>query len=159
MGRQSCDEYLENALDRIKTMVRDGRTDKEISEELGISYSTWKNKKAKNKSIKEAIDEIKDTRNQEVEEALFKNCKGYHYYEEVPTKVKEEVENEKGTILTVEKVVISKVKKWKAADLAAQKYWLNNRKKAVWKEDPNKVDNDRKALKLKEKELNSKIIE
>ena len=83
MGRQSCDEYLENALDRIKTMVRDGMTDKEISEKLGISYSTWKNKKAKNKVIKDAIDEIKDIRNQEVEEALFKNCKGYHYYEEV----------------------------------------------------------------------------
>ncbi|EOU2100384.1 Xaa-His dipeptidase [Clostridium perfringens] len=156
MGRQSCDEYLENALDSIKTMVRDGMTDKEISEKLGISYSTWKNKKAKNKVIKDAIDEIKDIRNQEVEEALFKNCKGYHYYEEVPTKVKEEVENEKGTILTVEKVVISKVKKWKAADLAAQKYWLNNRKKAVWKEDPNKVTYNNKIIKLKEKEIEGK---
>lgn len=156
MGRQSCDEYLENALDRIKTMVRDGITDKEISEKLGISYSTWKNKKAKNKVIKDAIDEIKDIRNQEVEEALFKNCKGYHYYEEVPTKVKEEVENEEGTILTVEKVVISKVKKWKAADLAAQKYWLNNRKKAVWKEDPNKVAYNNKIIKLKEKEIEGK---
>jgi len=156
VGRQSCDEYLENALDRIKTMVRDGMTDKEISEKLGISYSTWKNKKAKNKVIKDAIDEIKDIRNQEVEEALFKNCKGYHYYEEVPTKVKEEVENEKGTILTVEKVVISKVKKWKAADLAAQKYWLNNRKKAVWKEDPNKVAYNNKIIKLKEKEIEGK---
>ncbi|MBI6110926.1 Xaa-His dipeptidase [Clostridium perfringens] len=140
-------------------MVSDGLTDKEIAEKLGISYSTWKNKKAKNKVIRDAIDEVKDTRNQEVEEALFKNCKGYHYYEEVPTKVKEEVVNEKGTVLTVERVVVSTVKKWKAADLAAQKYWLNNRKKATWKEDPNKVENDRKALKLKEKELNSKIIE
>ena len=156
MGRQNYDEYLENAIDSIKTWVRDGITDKEISEKLGISYSTWKNKKAKNKVIKDAIDEIKDIRNQEVEEALFKNCKGYHYYEEVPTKVKEEVENEKGTILTVEKVVISKVKKWKAADLAAQKYWLNNRKKAVWKEDPNKVAYNNKIIKLKEKEIEGK---
>lgn len=156
MGRQNYDEYLENAIDRIKTWVIDGITDKEISEKLGISYSTWKNKKAKNKVIKDAIDEIKDIRNQEVEEALFKNCKGYHYYEEVPTKVKEEVENEKGTILTVEKVVISKVKKWKAADLAAQKYWLNNRKKAVWKEDPNKVAYNNKIIKLKEKEIEGK---
>ena len=156
MGRQNYDEYLENAIDRIKTWVRDDITDKEISEKLGISYSTWKNKKAKNKVIKDAIDEIKDIRNQEVEEALFKNCKGYHYYEEVPTKVKEEVENEKGTILTVEKVVISKVKKWKAADLAAQKYWLNNRKKAVWKEDPNKVAYNNKIIKLKEKEIEGK---
>ncbi|EDT26035.1 hypothetical protein [Clostridium perfringens] len=159
MGRQNYDEFLEKSVDRIKTMVSDGLTDKEIAEKLGISYSTWKNKKAKNKVIRDAIDEVKDTRNQEVEEALFKNCKGYHYYEEVPTKVKEEVVNEKGTVLTVERVVVSTVKKWKAADLAAQKYWLNNRKKATWKEDPNKVENDRKALKLKEKELNSKIIE
>lgn len=159
MGRQNYDEFLESSVDRIKTMVSDGLTDKEISEKLGISYSTWKNKKAKNKVIRDAIEEVKDTRNQEVEEALFKNCKGYHYYEEVPTKVKEEVVNEKGTVLTVERVVVSKVKKWKAADLAAQKYWLNNRKKATWKEDPNKVENDRKVLKLKEKELNSKIIE
>ncbi|PWX46157.1 Xaa-His dipeptidase [Clostridium perfringens] len=155
MGRQNYDEYLENAIDRIKTWVRDGITDKEISEKLGISYSTWKIK-GQNKVIKDAIDEIKDIRNQEVEEALFKNCKGYHYYEEVPTKVKEEVENEKGTILTVEKVVISKVKKWKAADLAAQKYWLNNRKKAVWKEDPNKVAYNNKIIKLKEKEIEGK---
>lgn len=156
MGRQNYDEFLEKSVDRIKTMVSDGLTDKEISEKLGISYSTWKNKKAKNKVIRDAIDEVKDTRNQEVEEALFKNCKGYHYYEEVPTKVKEEVINEKGTVLTVEKVVVSTVKKWKSADLAAQKYWLNNRKKATWKENPNAVELKRKELKLKEKEIDGK---
>lgn len=156
MGRQNYDEFLEKSVDRIKTMVSDGLTDKEISEKLGISYSTWKNKKAKNKVIRDAIEEVKDTRNQEVEEALFKNCKGYHYYEEVPTKVKEEVINEKGTVLTVEKVVVSTVKKWKSADLAAQKYWLNNRKKATWKENPNAVELKRKELKLKEKEIDGK---
>lgn len=156
MGRQSIDEQLERDLDRIKSMVKNGFTDKEISEELGIGYSTWKNKKSQNKLIKAAIDEVKDTRNQEVEEALFKNCKGYHYYEEVPTKVKEEVINEKGTVLTVEKVVVSTVKKWKPADLAAQKYWLNNRKKATWKENPNSVELKRKELKLKEKEIEGK---
>lgn len=156
MGRQNYDEFLEKSVDCIKTMVSDGLTDKEISEKLGISYSTWKNKKAKNKVIRDAIDEVKDTRNQEVEEALFKNCKGYHYYEEVPTKVKEEVINEKGTVLTVEKVVVSTVKKWKSADLAAQKYWLNNRKKATWKENPNAIELKRKELKLKEKEIDGK---
>lgn len=156
MGRQNYDEFLEKSVDRIKTMVSDGLTDKEISEKLEISYSTWKNKKAKNKVIRDAIDEVKDTRNQEVEEALFKNCKGYHYYEQVPTKVKEEVVNEKGTVLTVEKVVVSTVKKWKPADLAAQKYWLNNRKKATWKENPNAVELKRKELKLKEKEIDGK---
>ena len=44
-------------------------------------------------------------------------------------------------------------------DLAAQKYWLNNRKKATWKDDPNKVEIDKKNIRLKEKELKSKAIE
>ena len=51
---------------------------------------------------------------------------------------------------------MSTVKKWKSADLAAQKYWLNNRKKATWKENPNSVELKRKELKLKEKEIEGK---
>ena len=86
-------------------------------------------------------------------------CQGYHYYEEVATKVKEEVEGENGTVLVKEDVKISLVKKYKGPDIVAQKYWLNNRKKASWKDDPNKVENDRKSLKLKEKEIESKNID
>ena len=58
--------------------------------------------------------------------------------------------------LVKEDVKISKVKKFARPDVVAQKYWLNNRKKAQWKDDPNKVENDKKALKLKEKELSGK---
>jgi hypothetical protein len=102
----------------------------------------------------------KDKKNQEVEQALFKLAKGYHYYEEVPTKVKEEVVADDGTtILQKEDVKISTVKKYKGPDLNAQKYWLNNKDKAHWKDDPNKVANDKKLTKLKEKEINSKTIE
>jgi len=56
-------------------------------------------------------------------------------------------------------VKVVKVKKYRCADLAAQKYWLNNKKKATWQEDPNKVLNDKKLTKLKEKEVNSKVID
>ena len=55
-----------------------------------------------------------------------------------------------------EDVKISKVKKYRGPDIAAQKYWLNNRKKAAWKDDPHKVENDRKSLKLREKEAENK---
>lgn len=67
-------------------------------------------KKALNKKIKEALDELLDNRNQEVEESLFKCCNGYSYYEEVVTKVKEEVEGKDGVVLIKEDVKISKVK-------------------------------------------------
>lgn len=153
MGRNSIDDELESQLDVIITMVKDNRTDKEIVEKLGISPSTWKRKKAQNKKIKQAIEEALDSRNEEVEEALFKNCIGYKYYEEVVTKVKEEVKADDGTILVKEDVKISKVKKYKGPDLNAQKYYLNNRSTAKWKEDPNRTKHDKELLKLKKKEL------
>ena len=71
----------------------------------------------------------------------------------------EEVEGENGTVLVKEDVKISLVKKYKGPDIVAIRYWLNNRKKAQWKDDPNKVENDKKALKIKEKEIASKSIE
>jgi len=156
MGRNSKDEELENQLPLIVSMVKDGYSDKAIVKKLGISASTWKLKKAQNKKIKEALNEILDNRNQEVEESLFKCCNGYSYYEEVVTKVKEEVEGENGIVLIKEDVKISKVKKYKGPDIVAQKYWLNNRKKVVWKDDPHKVANDKKLTNLKEKEVNAK---
>ncbi|MGL4742284.1 MAG: Xaa-His dipeptidase [Sarcina sp.] len=156
MGRNSIDEELESQLSVIITMVKDNRTDKEIVERLGISPSTWKRKKAQNKKIKQAIEEALDSRNEEVEEALFKNCIGYKYYEEVVTKVKNEIRNEDGSITIQEDVKISNVKKYKGPDLAAQKYYLNNRSTGKWKDDPNKTKHDKELLKLKKKELESK---
>ena len=160
MGRKAIDDELESQLPLILSMVKDGCTDKEIIEKLGISASTWKKKKAFNPKIKEALEELLDSRNQEVEEALFKCCTGYSYYEEVITKVKTETLAADGvTILSEEDVKISKVKKYKGPDIVAQKYWLNNKKKAAWKDDPHKVENDKKLTKLKEKEVDAKIID
>lgn len=159
MGRKSSDEELESRIPLIISMLKDNFTDKEIAEKLGISLSTWRRKKSQNIKIKAVVEDICDERNNEVEKALFKCCTGYQYYEEVVTKVKEEVLAEDGkTILTKEDVKISNVKKFKGPDIVAQKYWLNNRKRAAWKDDPNKVENDKKNTKLREKEINSKVI-
>lgn len=158
MGRKSVDEIIESNLTQVISMLKDDCKDKEIIEFLGISRSAWKAKKNNNLKLKQAIDEVKEARNEQVEDALFKCCTGYHYYEEVVSKVKEEVLAEDGTVLLKEDVKVSKLKKYKGPDVNAQKYWLNNRKKAQWKDDPNKVDNDKKALKLKEKEIESKVL-
>lgn len=158
VGRKSVDEIIESNLTQVISMLKDGCKDKEIIEFLGISRSAWTAKKNSNSKLKQAIDEVKEARNEQVEDALFKCCTGYHYYEEVVSKVKEEVLAEDGTVLLKEDVKVSKLKKYKGPDVNAQKYWLNNRKKAQWKDDPNKVDNDKKALKLKEKEIESKVL-
>jgi Response regulator containing a CheY-like receiver domain and an HTH DNA-binding domain len=154
---KSNEEIIKDSLSLVESMVSDGLTDKEIAEKIGMSYSTFRRYKTQNSDLKTAIAQGKDRRNQKVVESLFKCCTGYKYYEEVPTKIKEEVLAEDGqTILVKEDVLIKSVKKYKGPDLNAQKYWLNNRDKAQWKEDPYKVENDKKLTKLKEKEVEAK---
>ena len=150
---------IKEYLTQIESWVSEGQTDKEIAEKLSIPYSTFRRYKSQNSDLKTAIAQGKDKKNQNVIAALYKCCIGYKYYEEVPTKVKTEVTAPDGTKTVTEDVKISSVKKYRGPDLNAQKYWLNNRDKAKWKDDPNKVENDKKLTKLKQKEVNSKVIE
>lgn len=156
----SFQEIIESRLSEIESWVEKGDTDKEIAEKLGMGYSTYRKYKTDSVALKGAIATGKDKANQAVEKALLNNCLGYKYYEEVATKVKEEVLAEDGkTILIKESVVVKAVKKYAKPDLAAQKFWLINRSNRKWQEDPNKVDNDKKLIKLKEKEVSSKVID
>ena len=156
---KSNEELINSSLSKIESWVEQGCTDKEIAEKIGVSYSSFRRYKSQNSALKEAIAQGKNKKNELVEQALFKCCTGYTYYEEVVTKVKEEVMAEDGqTVLAKEDVKISKVKKYKGPDLAAQKFYLVNRKKAHWMEDPNKVSIDKKNLKLKEKAINNSLL-
>lgn len=153
----SCKETIESRLDEIESWVEHGDTDKEIAEKLGVGYSTYRKYKTDSVALKGAIATGKDKANQAVEKALLNNCLGYKYYEEVATKVKEEVLAEDGkTILVKEDVIVKSIKKYKGPELAAQKFWLVNRQNKKWKDDPNKVQNDNKITKLKEREVNMK---
>lgn len=155
---KSNEDIIKDNLELIGTMVEDGSTDKEIAKKIGIGYSTYRKYKAQDNDLKQVIAEGKDKKNQAVEQAVYKCAIGYNYYEQVVTKVKVQTETDKGQILESEEVRINSVQKFKPADLAAQKYWLNNKQKTKWSEDPNKVTNDKKLTKLKEKEVNSKVI-
>ncbi|AGK95396.1 hypothetical protein [Clostridium pasteurianum] len=154
---RSNEDLIKDNLELIESMVEKGSTDKQIAEKIGIGYSTFRKYKAQNEELKAAMAQGKEKKNQAVEQALYKCCTGYSYYEDVATKVKiETLADDEQTVLTKEEVKISSVKKYKGPDLAAQKYWLNNKEKTKWKEDPHKVDNDKKITKLKEREVNMK---
>lgn len=147
----SFESIIEGNLDKIEQWMEDNYTDKEIAKELKVAYSTYRKYKSVSVALRDKIATVKDNKNQEVEKAVYNNAIGYFYHEEIVTKIKIG-EFEEG-------VKISSVKKYKGPDLAAEKYWLNNKNKVKWRDDPNKVDNDKKLTKLKEKEVNSKVIE
>ncbi len=153
---KSIEDVIKSQLELIETMVEKGATDKEISKKIGVGYSTFRKYKAQDEDIKQIMAQGKEKKNQAVEQAVYKCATGYHYYEDVVTKLKNEEVTEDGNIITKEEVKISSVKKYRGPDLAAQKYWLNNKEKAKWKDDPNKVAIDKENLKLKKKELENK---
>ncbi|MGH4125110.1 MAG: Xaa-His dipeptidase [Clostridium sp.] len=154
---KSNEDKIIDALPLIETMVEQGATDKEIAVKIDVGYSTYRKYKAENAELKAIVSQGKVKKNQAVEQALYNNAIGYYYKEEIATKVKvEELASDNETILAKEIVVISSIEKYKGPDLAAEKYWLNNKEKARWRDDPNKVDNDKKLTKLKEKEVNAK---
>ena len=144
----SFESIIESNLDQIEQWMEDNYTDKEIAKELNVAYSTYRKYKTISVALKGKIATVKDNKNQEVEKAVYNNAIGYFYHEEIVTKIKTG-EFEEG-------VKISSVKKYKGPDLAAEKYWLNNKNKVKWRDDPNKVDNDKKLTKLKEIEVNAK---
>lgn len=156
----SIKNKIESNLEVVKSMLDEGYKEEDVAKQIGVSYSSWKRFKKENELFRVQIKEIKDNRTKTVEDSLFQCANGYHYYEEVPTKVKEEVLAEDGTtILVKERVEVSKVKKYKGKDVNAIKYFLNNRAKRDWKESVDKAWADRENIKLKEKELKTRTLE
>ena len=147
---KSNEDKVIEALPLIETMVEEGATDKEIATKIEVGYSTYRKYKAENAELKAIVVQGKVKKNQAVEKALYKNAIGYYYNEEIVTKIK--------TGEFTEWVKISSIEKYKGPDLASQKYWLNNKDKSRFKDDPHKVANDIKLTKLKEIEVNSKVI-
>ena len=154
----SKEDLIISNLENIKNWIVKGFTEKEISKKIGMAYSTFRRHKKDMQALKDAIKDALEEKQQEVEKALFKKCIGFYYTEEAVQKVKKE-RIEEGQVLVDEVLEVKEVKKYSHPDLNAQKYYLNNKDKLHWSDDPNRVANDKKLTKLKETEINSKVFE
>ena len=84
----------------------------------------------------------------QVENAMCKRALGYEY-EEVKTIIEQTADGSR-------KTKVEKTKKQVAPDVGAQIFWLKNRRRQLWMENPHKVINDNELLELKKKELEGK---
>ena len=116
---------------RIAAWTRDGLTEAQIAEKLGVhpnTFSRAKKDKDCGPKIIEALCKTKDVVDMEVENMLLKRAKGYEY---------EEVKEEWEMGILVKRTI---TKKTVAPDTAAQIFWLKNRKQETWR-DRREVDN------------------
>lgn len=112
-------DWLEgDGLLKLEGWARDGLTDEQISRNMGIAYSTFREWKKKYSAFSVVLKRTKDVVDREVENALFKRAMGYKY---------DEVTYERGE-------EVKRVTKEVAPDTTAQIFWLKNRKPAEWRD-------------------------
>jgi transposase len=157
--KKTAEQIIQENLKTIEEWALQGMSKKEIAECLGIGYSTFREKIAQNsgtlalfKKIAKMKKEMNKNQVEEVEQTMFKRAIGYNIKEEVVTKVKEVYFDDKNNKCSRENVIVSEVTKHIPADVGAAKFFLINRAKKVWQDNPHKVEHDKKLLAIKEKE-------
>ena len=121
----------------VEGMFRGGATDNEVIEALSVARSTfylWKNE---HPAFAEAVRRGKDYFDTgRVESALLQAALGSTYDETAVT----EENGEEVRRVTKNKVI--------PANVAAAKYWLNNRNPERWQDSPEPLDNDRAGVEM-----------
>lgn len=69
-------------LTRIEGWARDGLADKQIAENIGVAYSTFREWVKKFPALSASLKKSKDVADRQVENALFKRAIGYEYTED-----------------------------------------------------------------------------
>lgn len=117
---------------KIEGWAKDGLTDEQIAQNMGISRSTLSDWKNKFPDISNALKKGKEIVDRQVENALLKRALGYKY-DEITRELKEVVNPETGE---VEEVLVEtkRVTKEVQPDVTAQIFWLKNRKPDVWRD-------------------------
>lgn len=128
IGRKGySDEWLtEDALIRVQGWARDGLTDEQISHNMGIGYSTFKEWLNKFPALSAALKKGKAPVDIEVENALLKRALGYDY-EEVITEIEDLGEGR-------QKKHVRKITKHQPGEVSAQIFWLKNRRPGRWRD-------------------------
>lgn len=113
------DEWLTpEGLIKIEGWARDGLTDEQISKNVGVAYSTFREWVKRFPALSAPLKRGKEVVDREVENAMLKNALGFHYSEEALTN--------KGDVV--------EITKYEKPNTTAQIFWLKNRKPKQWRD-------------------------
>ena len=108
----------DDKLDLIESWAREGLTDVEIADKMGINPDTLYKYKKRYPEFAEALKNGKRAADAKVEKALYENAIGFKY--------EEEVLGNDGTVKEVER--------FRKPQTSAQKLWLKNRQSDKWRD-------------------------
>ena len=143
MARGKYEYWLTpEGLIKLEGWARDGLTDEQIAQNMGIGYSTLQTWKSKYQDIQDTLKKGKEVVDYEVENALLKRALGYM--------VKEEKLTKDGEVVELEREV--------PGDVTAQIFWLKNRKPSTWRDKPETDKADDMSEMLKNTETLADIL-
>ena len=119
------DWTTEDGLKKLEAWARDGLTDEQVANNIGIRRETLYAWKKRFPNIDNALKRGKEVVDIEVENKLLKKAIGFEY---------EETETWMEEVNGVQKKRIKKIKKVALPDTTAQIFWLKNRKPAEWRD-------------------------
>ena len=126
MAKGKYQEWLEeNNLIKLEAWARNGLTDEQLANNMGINVATLYTWKKKYGEINDALKRGKEVVDIEVENSLLKAAKGY-FVDEEKTYI-----SEVGGVVTKRKEI---TKKYIAPNTTAQIFWLKNRKPIEWRD-------------------------
>ena len=146
-GRKSG--FNEKAKETILRLIKEGKTEEQIAEVIGVCAKTLANWKGKHPELLHAVREARLIADEVVEASLFRRAVGYSHPEQ-------KVFNCEGQIITHEIV------KHHPPDTQAAMFWLRNRQPERWKEKTEgdvTVNNNVNVEKLTDEQLNARIAE
>lgn len=115
-GRPSLRERPE-VVEKIMALAREGKTDMQIAEIVGVSHRTICNWKANDWEFSSYLKENKQLADDLVEASMFKAACGYEYWEQALTR--------DGLL---------EVRKHQPPNATSQIFWLKNRRPKNWKD-------------------------
>lgn len=134
------EKQLKEKKEKIENWAKRGCTKKEIAANLGISKTTFEAYEKKYSWLSGLIKKAQFEAVEEVENSLYKAATGYYYTEHQVVKVK--------TDQYREEVRAIEVQKFKPPDTGAMCFYLKNRAKDRWAENPQNIAIQQERLKL-----------
>ena len=132
----------------IQGFARDGMTDAQIAQKIGISTQTLYDWEKRFPEFLDALKKGKAPVDIEVENALLKRALGYDY-EEVITEIEDLGEGR-------QKKHVRKITKHQPGEVSAQIFWLKNRRPGRWRDKIETVPETANDLLLSLMELERK---
>ncbi len=131
-------------LAEIEIWLKKGLSEKQIFTNLGIGKTTWESYKKQYSELMDVLKKGRENQIEEVENSLFKNATGYYFYVQESVKVKDADGGESVQVVTL--------KKFKGPETGAIAFFLKNKDKKNYSDNPNMIDIKREELQLRKDE-------